>query len=241
MTLAYRINEMIRFALLSSKWTSANPTFTNVIKPGTIFQQVDLTRELEEDVKRIVNDLELRRGPVSIGGNIPGKVTQGMEWLGKTPELSGAKVPKGMLRKILEADLGVSKARGAMGFLINPQASIAGQLGRLARGGGPLGAAILLALAAPHLITAFTKMLTRRGSFFDLTFRNIMDTRINVLRTRESQQEIRRGIEGKSQVILTTRAGTVDPVESWNSYEQINNNLLEFEKIKQVRTTFTGP
>jgi len=231
---------MIRFALLSSKWTSANPTFTNTIKPGTIFQQVDLTRDLEEDVKRIVNDLEVRRGPVSIGGDIPGKVTKGLEWLGNTPELGSKKVPKGMLKNILEADLGVSKARGAMTFLINPQASLVSGLASLARG-GPLGAAILLAIAAPHMIKAITHKLTQRGSFFDLTFRNIMDTRINVLRTRESQQEIRRGIEGKSQVILTTRAGTVNPIFSWNSYEQINNNELEFEKLKQVRSVFTGP
>jgi len=241
MTLSYRINEMIRFALLSSKWTSANPTFTNTVKPGTVFQQVDLIRELEEDVKRIVGDLDRSRGPVSIGGNIPGKVTKGMEWLGSTPEIGGAKVPKGMLKKILEADLGVSKARGAMGFLINPQASLIGGINRLTRGGGPMGAAIILAIAAPHMIKAITKMITRRGSFGDLTFRNIIDTRINALRSRESQQEIRRGIEGKSQVILTTRAGTVDPIFSWNSYEQINNNELEFEKLRQIRTTFTAP
>ncbi len=240
MTLAQEINEMIRFVMLNLKITSANPTFTNTVKDIIGFQERDLTPALREEVEKIVKDLG-QRGQVSIGGNIPGKVTKGMEWLGSTPEIGGAKVPKGMLKKILERDLGVGKAREALNFMINPQAMIGGQIGKLARGGGPLGAAILLALAAPHIITALTKMLTRRGSFFDLTFRNIMDNRINALRTRESQQEIRRGIEGKSQVILTTRAGTVDPVFSYNTYEQINNNELEFEKIHQVRSVFTGP
>ena len=151
------------------------------------------------------------------------------------------KPPKGMLFKILEQDLGLSKARQAAALLSNPSGVMSPILGGLLKGGGMMAAAVMAAFASYPVATFIAKQLTKRGSFFDLTFRNIMDNRVNVLRTRESQQEVRRGIEGKSQIILTTRAGTVDPIFSWNSYEQLNNNELEFEKLRVIRTVFTGP
>lgn len=160
---------------------------------------------------------------------------------GSGSPLKQKKPPKGMLFQILERDLGLGKARQAAALLSDPTAIVSPIVGKLMKGGGAATAMILAALASYPIIRFITKQLTKRGSLFDLTFRNIIDDRVNVLRTRESQQEIRRGIEGKSQLILTTRAGTVDPVFSWNSYEQINNNELEFEKLKQVRSNFTAP
>ena len=79
-------------------------------------------------------------------------------------------------------------------------------------------------------------MLTQKGSLFDLTFRNKIDDRINVLRPRESQQEIRVGFEGKSQQILTTRAGTTVTTNSFNSYELRNNDELQHEKLNAIRS-----
>ena len=100
-------------------------------------------------------------------------------------------------------------------------------------------AARIAPIAIPLMIVGLTqkisKLLTQKGSLFDLTFRNIADSRYNVLRSRESQQEIRAGFEGKSQLIVTTRAGTTSPVSSYNTYEQRNNNPLEFEKMRAVR------
>lgn len=110
--------------------------------------------------------------------------------------------------------------------------------------GHPLGIATsligrLVPIAVPLVIISATesiiKALTQKGSIFDLTFRNIVDNRNNVLRSRESQQEIRVGFEGKSQLIVTTRAGTTSPILSYNTYEQRNNNTLEFEKMRAVR------
>ncbi len=155
--------------------------------------------------------------------------------------LKQKKPPKGMLFQMLERDLGLGKARAAAALLTDPQGVVIPIVGKILKGGGAATAIFIAALASYPIIQFITKTLTKRGSLFDLTFRNIIDDRVNVLRTRESQQEIRRGIEGKSQLILTTRAGTVDPVFSWNSYEQINNNELEFEKLKQVRSNFTAP
>jgi len=160
---------------------------------------------------------------------------------GSKSPIKAKKPPKGMLFQILARDLGLSKARLAVSLLSNPQGIISPIVGTLLKGGGAATAMILAALSSYPIIRFISAQLTKRGSLFDLTFRNIMDSRINALRTRESQQEIRRGIEGKAQVILTTRAGTVDPVFSWNSYEQINNNELEFEKLHAIRNLFTGP
>ncbi len=110
--------------------------------------------------------------------------------------------------------------------------------------GHPLGIATsligrIVPLAVPLVIISATesiiKALTQKGSIFDLTFRNTVDDRINVLRSRESQQEIRVGFEAKSQLIVTTRAGTTSPISSYNTYEQRNNNTLEFEKMRAVR------
>ena len=112
--------------------------------------------------------------------------------------------------------------------------------------GHPLGiikslASRLLPILIPIIVIETAKKisaaLTQKGSIFDLTFRNIVDDRINVLRSRESQQEIRVGFEGKSQLILTTRAGTTSPISSYNSYEQRNNNELNHLKMRAVRST----
>jgi len=117
-------------------------------------------------------------------------------------------------------------------------------IGQIANIGHPLGIATsligrLVPIAVPLVIISATesiiKALTQKGSIFDLTFRNIVDNRNNVLRARESQQEIRVGFEGKSQLIVTTRAGTTSPILSYNTYEQRNNNTLEFEKMRAVR------
>jgi len=155
--------------------------------------------------------------------------------------LKPKKPPKGMLFQMLERDLGLGAARRAVSLLSDPTGIVTPIVGKLMKGGGAATTMFMAALASYPILRFITKQLTKRGSFFDLTFRNIIDNRVNVLRSRESQQEIRRGIEGKSQVILTTRAGTVDPVFTWNSYEQINNNELEFEKMRAIRSVFTGP
>ncbi len=117
-------------------------------------------------------------------------------------------------------------------------------IGQISNIGHPLGIATnligrLVPLAVPLVIISATesiiKALTQKGSIFDLTFRNIVDDRNNVLRSKESQQEIRVGFEGKSQLIVTTRAGITTPILSYNTYEQRNNNVLEFEKMRAVR------
>lgn len=118
-------------------------------------------------------------------------------------------------------------AIGQIGNIGNPLGIITNLVGRII----PLAVPLVIISATENIINA----LTQKGSIFDLTFRNIVDNRINVLRSRESQQEIRVGFEGKSQLIVTTRAGITTPILSYNTYEQRNNNTLEFEKMRAVR------
>lgn len=118
-------------------------------------------------------------------------------------------------------------ALGSAARIGNPLALVSGLVARLI----PLALPIVIISATESIIRA----LTQKGSIFDLTFRNTIDDRNNVIRSRESQQEIRVGFEGKSQLIVTTRAGTTSPILSYNTYEQRNNNTLEFEKMRAVR------
>ena len=118
-------------------------------------------------------------------------------------------------------------AIGQIGNIGNPLGILTNLVGRII----PVAVPLVIISATENIIRA----LTQKGSIFDLTFRNIVDNRINVLRSKESQQEIRVGFEGKSQLIVTTRAGITTPILSYNTYEQRNNNTLEFEKMRAVR------
>lgn len=151
-------------------------------------------------------------------GNLRGKRGTGKQ--------SGTSKEK--LMNVLERDLGMGKAREAFSFLQNPKLSLTSFL----KGSGPLLAGIILAY---ELAPRIAKILTKRGSLWDLTFRDNVGTMQNVLRTRESQQEILVGLG--TQVIFTSRAGTIDPRDSYNTYVEKNTNEAEFERQWQIRDT----
>ncbi len=146
-----------------------------------------------------------------------------------TPAHSKKKDKKQSLSTLLQAELGVEKANSVKGFFRNPTNFMMGIARALPFLGG--------ILAARELVDFISTELTKRGGLLDLTFRNRSEDRLNVLRSREQQAEIRMGYEGRSQLIITTRAGTVDPRNAYNTYEQRNDNLLEFEKMRAIRTT----
>ena len=187
MTLVDIFRQMIENALFSAAITSANPVHVNVVR------SVDVN---PEEYAAIIQ-AEIRRAVEEVLGADTGPA-------GSSP-IKAKKPPKGFLFAMLERDLGSSKASLAMRMLTNPTAVMQPIVGGLLKGStGMLVAAIGVALASPTLARMLATAITRRGSFGDLTFRNIIDDRINSLRNRESQQEIRRGIEGNSQLILPT-------------------------------------
>ena len=145
-----------------------------------------------------------------------------------TKDTRETKGQKEKLIDVFKRDLGVSKGAKAFNFLANPKAGML----QFLKGAGPILVGIILAIEiAPRV----AKILTKRGSVWDLTFRNNVDTMNNVLRTRESQQAIRVGLG--TQVIFTSRAGTVDPRDSYNTYVQFNENQAEFERSWAIRDT----
>jgi len=224
MTLIDTLSLMIRNTLMTMHISSA----------GGDSPKVNYVRDLDMHTEEYENLLELE---------VEKKVKEilGLQVQDTSP-LTQKKPKKGTLMQILERDLGTSKAVAAIALLSNPLGTVGGIVSSVIRmAGSSVTMALMVALAGPMIAKKLAEVLTRRGGFGDLTFRNIIDDRINVLRSRESQQEIRRGIEGNAQLILTTRAGTVNPIFSYNTYEQINNNILEFERLRAIRSTTNIP
>ena len=163
----------------------------------------------------------------------------------------GTKQKKG-LKGTLEKDLGAGKAREALSMLIDPQRYIArfvtsknflkktggtlglkgGNLGKMAKAGG-LIAAIWFVLNSRPFIERITQLMTKKGGIFDRTFRNNQNTLQNQFRTREQQQSIRSGF---TQVIFTTNAGTTNPRDSYNTYEQTVHDEVELINLRNIRT-----
>ena len=136
---------------------------------------------------------------------------------------------KGRLKAMFETDFGVGKGRDAFNFLQNPKMGITSFL----KGAGP---ALLAVVMAYELAPRVAKLLTSRGQVFDLTFRNEAGTLNNILRSRESQQEILAGIG--TQVIFTTRAGTIDPRDSYNAYYDKETDEAAHQRQWQIRDTY---
>lgn len=130
---------------------------------------------------------------------------------------------------IFKRDMGLGKGTQAYNFLSNPKGGITSFL----KGAGPMLMAIMLAY---ELAPRVAKLLTKRGQVFDLTFRNEAGTLNNILRPRQQTQEILAGMG--TQVIHTTRAGTVDPRDSSNSYEIKNNDEAEHERQWAIRDPY---
>ncbi len=167
--------------------------------------EVDLAGE--DQVRDAIGNLQGRRG--TKGGRDP--LTQ-----------------KEKLLETFKRDLGVGRGTNAFNFLANPKGGMLSFL----KGAGPVLAGIILAY---ELAPRVAKLLTKRGSVWDLTFRNIAETLNNTLRTRTSQQEI---LVGFRQVIFTSRAGTIDPRDSYNTYDIKNTEEAEHERAWRIRDPY---
>jgi hypothetical protein len=134
----------------------------------------------------------------------------------------------GTIEKLLGKALGgPQKAQQAFGMLKNPL--------QLAKFLGPVAAPLIAALVAVEVTKKIIKELVRKGSVFDRTFKNVVDNRVEVLRTREQQQRYLVGFGDTAQLITTTSAGTTSPRDAYNTYEQFNNNNVELEEKFAIR------
>lgn len=100
---------------------------------------------------------------------------------------------------------------------------------------GPVAIPAMAAIVAVEVTKRIIKDLVRKGSVFDRTFKNVVDNRVEVLRTREQQQRILVGFGPTAQLITTTTAGTTNPRDSFNTYAIINDENKDIEEIFAIR------
>ncbi len=124
---------------------------------------------------------------------------------------------------------GPAKAQQAIALLRNPL----GLIKMLAT--NPITATILAALVAVEVAKVIIKELVRKGSIYDRTFKNLIFTRFEALRTREVQQRILVGFGDTAQIITTTSAGTTNPRDAYNTYEVFNRNQMELQEKFAIR------
>ena len=228
MSLSDILTQFFINATQSMKITSAggdspkvNTVFDLEINPG------DYEAVFQAEIKKIVEEVVggVGGGAGEISG--AGTVKPGLKLLGEAD--------KTQLEKMLEKSLGgPSKARDAMQFLINPTGAVKSLL---TKAGGP-GA--IAAVISAVVLAALIKELVRKGSVYDRTFKNVVDNRTEVLRTRQQQQQILVGFDEHSalgsQLITTTIAGTTEPRDAFNTYEVINRDSATIEDMFSIRS-----
>lgn len=134
----------------------------------------------------------------------------------------------GMIEQIMGKALGgPANAAKALNMLKNPMA--------LVKFLGPVAAPIFAGLIAVEIAKKVINELVRKGSVYDRTFKNVIDSRNEALRTRENQQRILVGFGDTAQLITTTSAGTTSPRDSYNTYEQFNHNQAALEEKFAIR------
>jgi hypothetical protein len=136
---------------------------------------------------------------------------------------------------------GPSSAAGAAALARNPiggGAQIASKvlagssLGALGAAAGIVGIMAAVGIEATKIVL---KEITKKGSVADKTFRNVISTRYEALRTRELQQRHLVGFGAGSQLITTTNAGTTSPRNAYNTYEVFNRDQAEIEEKFRIR------
>ncbi len=186
------------------------------------------------DVNDIDNALEaaIKGGPVKDQASgkptAPGKTGLSLDEL-KVKLLLEKTPKKATLADIITDAFGAETATVIFAFFRNPLNFIIGLVT------SPAG----IAAIASAVVFAAGKMmmdeLTRKGSIFDRTFKNVIDNRVEVLRTRELQQRLRVGFGEGSQLITTTNAGTTNPRYAFNSHNINNTDQMRANELFSIR------
>lgn len=134
-----------------------------------------------------------------------------------------AKEPK-FARDISKSSLGSSQIGRAGQFALDPAGGLEAQI--ISK------FPILGSIATlPSLMIAINKELQKRGGLLDATFRDNVDTRVDVLRLAQDQQAIR---AGRAQQIFTS-SFTTDAIDAFNTYNEFNDNQRDLELKYAVR------
>lgn len=250
-TIGQKIDDYVKDVIDHLLITSASPGFTNVVKKKV--SDPGLIRSIDVEIEKITGKAKAP-DKLRTAAQIEKRFRDFMDNLEKTPSGRGT-VTGTSLKVLLTAQLGVTGARNALSLLTNPKRAIAGHvmsknfltgthvLGQGPKGFGNLNATsimkaagivtlIFAILMSRPFIERITAMMTKRGGIFDKTFRMKTNTLQNSLRTREQQQSIRSGF---TQVVFTTNAGTVDPRDAYNTYEQTIHDEVRLTNLRNIR------
>ncbi len=132
---------------------------------------------------------------------------------------------KGVLKGVLESDLGAGKARTAFSFLSSP---------------GPALLNILKTvpfIAAPFAVIELAKQVIAflvKSRILNTIMIDEIDNRNDALRDKQTEQEI---LSGFTQIIITTRSGETSPRNSYNSFNVFNENQVLLEDDFSIRDT----
>lgn len=133
-----------------------------------------------------------------------------------------------LLQKIFGGGIS-SNPRVALQFFKNPASFIYSTMAVLPLLGG--------IMAAKDIADFIWRELVKIDQFYK-TFINGAEDRINALRSREAEALIRTGYK---QVIITTQAGSYEPRESYNSYEEFNTSRQDLENRFATRNNSGVP
>jgi len=127
---------------------------------------------------------------------------------------------------LLKSDLGTKRAGNLLAVAGNPVGFVTNILTRQL----PILGGIL---AAAKIVTFIAKELQKRGGLLDRFFRDVIKTRLDALRNKGIQQEI---LIGKTQLIITTRAGTTNPRDAYNTFQLAREEREKLEEDFSVRS-----
>ena len=131
--------------------------------------------------------------------------------------------------KVLEQDLGASKAGNLLGYATNPTGAVLQQLLKI----GVLPAAII---GAPVIAAKVIEFLQTEGNLLDRFFDDRIDNRTDALRDKDKLQRI---LQGFDSLRISTIDGNSDPRNIYNSFEVFKNNRTLLENDFQIRKTIT--
>lgn len=135
---------------------------------------------------------------------------------------------KGRFKKLIQSDLGTSKAQNVLNIANNPVGTIQNILTTQLPILGGL-------LAASKIVKFITAELIKKGGLLDRTFRKAAKTLRDALRDSGIQQEI---LSGFTQLIMTSQSGERTPRNTYNSFDLFNTNQEALEddfKVRNVR------
>lgn len=187
---------------------------------------VENIKKIKEEVTKVKEEVnEILEKSDEVTEKSPTEITSSKT--GTSKKKPGKKDSK--IDKVLEQDLGVSKAGNILGYATNPSGAVLQQLFKI----GVLPAAIL---GAPVVAAKVIEFLQTEGNLLDRFFDDRIDNRNDALRDKDKLQRI---LQGFDSLRISTIDGNSDPRNIYNSFEVFKNNRTLLENDFSIRKAIT--